>query len=119
MRFSTIVTLAGGIVTSAVAQSDRSDGLYATLSSTPNAKRAAQSDLDASVWKNLLSAPQTKRDDFDSPRNRPVKRQSGWNPPSDLKTPLQEVWEHYEKTYDGGLDANVNTGFHQIMANKG
>ncbi|SPJ71043.1 uncharacterized protein FTOL_00771 [Fusarium torulosum] len=106
MRFSTIVTLAGGIVTSTVAQSDRSDG-------------AALSDLDASVWKNLVSAPQTKRDDFDSPRNRPVKRQSGWSPPSDLKTPLQEVWEHYEKTYDGGLDANVNTGFHQIMANKG
>ncbi|KAF5970369.1 endoglucanase type F [Fusarium coicis] len=32
---------------------------------------------------------------------------------------LPEVWEPYEKTYDGGVDANVNTGFHQIMANKG
>ncbi|KAF5989812.1 putative endoglucanase type F [Fusarium bulbicola] len=53
------------------------------------------------------------------PQNRPVKRQSGWNPPAELKAPLQEVWEHYEKTYDGGLEANVNTGFHQIMANKG
>ncbi|KAM0199242.1 hypothetical protein ACHAPA_012037 [Fusarium lateritium] len=96
MRFSTILTLAGGI-----------------------ASAAAQSDLDASVWKNLLSAPQPKRSNIDSSRNRPVKRQSGWAPPSDLKAPLQEVWEHYEKTYDGGLDANVNTGFHQIMANKG
>ncbi|KAM0339123.1 hypothetical protein ACHAPU_011076 [Fusarium lateritium] len=97
MRFSTILALAGGIVTST----------------------AAQSDLDASVWKNLLSAPQPKRSNLDSSRNRPVKRQSGWAPPSDLKAPLQEVWEHDEKTYDGGLDANLNTGFHQIMANKG
>ncbi|KAM5362092.1 hypothetical protein ACJA88_014186 [Fusarium oxysporum] len=79
----------------------------------------AQSDLDGSVWKALLAEPQSKRGFSDTPRNRPVKRQSGWNPPADLKAPLQEVWEHYEKTYDGGLDANVNTGFHQIMANKG
>ncbi|KAJ4044788.1 hypothetical protein NW761_008295 [Fusarium oxysporum] len=79
----------------------------------------AQSDLDGSVWKALLAEPQSKRGFSDMPRNRPVKRQSGWNPPADLKAPLQEVWEHYEKTYDGGLDANVNTGFHQIMANKG
>jgi hypothetical protein len=79
----------------------------------------AQSDLDGSVWRALLAEPQSKRGFSDMPRNRPVKRQSGWNPPADLKAPLQEVWEHYEKTYDGGLDANVNTGFHQIMANKG
>ncbi|KAK2669658.1 Cellulose-binding domain, fungal [Fusarium oxysporum f. sp. vasinfectum] len=65
----------------------------------------AQSDLDGSVWKALLAEPQSKRGFSDMPRNRPL--------------PLQEVWEHYEKTYDGGLDANVNTGFHQIMANKG
>jgi hypothetical protein len=119
MRFSTILTLAGGIVGSTVAQSDRSNGLPETFSSAPDAKRAAQSDLDPAVWKNLLSAPQPKRSNLGSPNNRPVKRQSGWSPPSDLKAPLQEVWEHYEKTYDGGLDANVNTGFHQIMANKG
>ncbi|KAF5531775.1 endoglucanase type F [Fusarium phyllophilum] len=79
----------------------------------------AQSDLDGSVWKALSAEPQSKRGFSDIPRNRPVKRQSGWNPPADLKAPLQEVWEHYEKTYNGGLDANVNTGFHQIMTNKG
>ncbi|KAF5529028.1 endoglucanase type F [Fusarium napiforme] len=79
----------------------------------------AQSDLDGSVWKALLAEPQSKRGFSEIPRNRPVKRQSGWNPPSGLKDPLQEVWEHYEKTYDGGVDANVNTGFHQIMANEG
>ncbi|CAJ0542371.1 Ff.00g000440.m01.CDS01 [Fusarium sp. VM40] len=119
MRFSTILSLSGGIVASAVAHPDKSNGLYSTESTTPNVERAAQSDLDPSVWKNLLSAPQPKRSNLDSSRNRPVKRQSGWTPPSDLKAPLQEVWDHYVKTYDGGLDANVNTGFHQIMANKG
>lgn len=119
MRFSTILGLSGGIVASAVAHPDKSNGFYATESTTPNVERAAQSDLDPSVWKNLLSAPQPKRSNLDSSRNRPVKRQSGWTPPSDLKAPLQEVWDHYVKTYDGGLDANVNTGFHQIMANKG
>ncbi|KAJ4264248.1 hypothetical protein NW762_005442 [Fusarium torreyae] len=97
MRVSTISAIFGGLVASA----------------------AAQSDLDGSVWKALLNEPQSKRGYSDVARNRPVKRQSGWNPPADLKAPLQEVWEHYEKTYDGGLDANVNTGFHQIMANKG
>ncbi|KAI1015476.1 hypothetical protein LB504_010904 [Fusarium proliferatum] len=97
MRVSTISAIFSGLAVSAI----------------------AQSDLDGSVWKALLAEPQSKRGFSDMPRNRPVKRQSGWNPPADLKAPLQEVWEHYEKTYDGGLDANVNTGFHQIMANKG
>ncbi|KLO78809.1 uncharacterized protein LW93_4130 [Fusarium fujikuroi] len=97
MRVSTISAIFSGLAVSAI----------------------AQSDLDGSVWKALLAEAQSKRGFSDMPRNRPVKRQSGWNPPADLKAPLQEVWEHYEKTYDGGLDANVNTGFHQIMANKG
>ncbi|KAJ3526131.1 hypothetical protein NM208_g11337 [Fusarium decemcellulare] len=83
------------------------------------ASTAAQSDLDGSVWKNLEKLPQSKRVFADIPRNRPFKRQSGWNPPSDLKAPLEEVWKHYESTYDGGVDANQNWGFHQIMANKG
>ncbi|KAM0418970.1 hypothetical protein ACHAPT_012128 [Fusarium lateritium] len=84
------------------------------------ASTAAQSDLDASVWKNLENLPHSKRVFADIPRNRPFKRQSGWNPPSDLKAPLEEVWKHYESTYEnGGVDANKNWGFHQIMANKG
>ncbi|KAM0231459.1 hypothetical protein ACHAPO_008569 [Fusarium lateritium] len=82
------------------------------------ASTAAQSDLDASVWKALSNEPQSKRTFSDVTRNRPVKRQSGWNPPADLKAPLQEVWEHYEKTYED-FGKNENTGFHQIMANKG
>ncbi|RSL90324.1 hypothetical protein CEP51_000781 [Fusarium floridanum] len=84
------------------------------------ASTAAQSDLDPSVWKNLESLPQSKRTFPEHANNRPVKRQSGWNPPSDLKTPLEEVWKHYESTYGTkGVDDNVNWGFHQIMANKG
>ncbi|KAM5380081.1 hypothetical protein ACJZ2D_003728 [Fusarium nematophilum] len=83
------------------------------------ASAAAQSDLDASVWKGLESQSHSKRLLSSTPRNRPVKRQSGWNPPSDLKNALSEVWEHYESTYDGGITGNNNWGYHQIMANKG
>lgn len=52
--------------------------------------------------------------------NRPAKRQSGWNPPSNLALPLREVWDHQRQTYNGG---NVfgfrNYGWDQIMATGG
>lgn len=79
----------------------------------------ALSDLDASVWKDLESKQQSKRLFPDHARNRPVKRASGWSPPSDLATPLEEVWDHYVSTYDGGVAGNVNWGWQQVMANEG
>ncbi|KAH8688482.1 hypothetical protein BGZ61DRAFT_589040 [Ilyonectria robusta] len=78
----------------------------------------ALSDLDGSVWANLDSK-QSKRSFQYQSRNRPVKRASGWSPPSDLATPLTEVWDHVVSTYDGGADGNVNWGWHQVMANEG
>lgn len=45
---------------------------------------------------------------------------SGWNPPADLAKPLKEVWDHCEKTYNGGdLYSFKNYGWDQIMATKG
>ncbi|TDZ16783.1 hypothetical protein Cob_v010394 [Colletotrichum orbiculare MAFF 240422] len=73
-----------------------------------------KSDLDGSVWASLSNTP-SARSVGPQQRNRPFKRQSGWNPPSDLSAPLEQVWDHYEK---GKFD-NKNWGFDQIMANNG
>jgi hypothetical protein len=43
-----------------------------------------------------------------------------WSPPAHLVTPLNEVWQHQEQTYDGGnLYGFRNYGWDQIMANRG
>ncbi|MFC0532682.1 cellulose-binding domain-containing protein [Phytohabitans kaempferiae] len=45
---------------------------------------------------------------------------SGWNPPSNLVNPLNQVWTHQEQTYNNGnLYAFRNYGWDQIMANRG
>lgn len=80
---------------------------------------AALSDLDASVWKNLESGHARRSSFRRYPRNRPHKRADGWNPPASLTTALSEVWAHYIKTYDGGIDGNTNWGWQQVMANDG
>ncbi|KAH6641224.1 hypothetical protein F5144DRAFT_545297 [Chaetomium tenue] len=46
------------------------------------------------------------------------KRQSTWNPPPNLVTPLQQVWDHQMSTYNDPLGFR-NYGYDQIMANKG
>ncbi|CAH0053656.1 unnamed protein product [Clonostachys solani] len=51
--------------------------------------------------------------------NRPIKRQSGWSPPSDISTPLQEVWDHCIDTYSSGLYGFKNYGWDQLMATDG
>ena len=43
---------------------------------------------------------------------------TGWNPPANLVTPLNEVWAHQESTY-GNLYGFKNYGWDQVMANKG
>ncbi|KAI9162735.1 Cellobiose dehydrogenase [Paramyrothecium foliicola] len=79
----------------------------------------AISDLDGSVWKALDNKQQSGAASIDRLSNRPYKRQSGWNPPSDLAKPLKEVWDHYVSTYDGGVEGNKNWGWHQVIRNKG
>ena len=43
---------------------------------------------------------------------------TGWNPPANLVTPLNEVWAHQESTY-GNLYGFRNYGWDQVMANGG
>jgi hypothetical protein len=64
-------------------------------------------DLDGAVWKRLG-------------QNVRSKRQSSWNPPSNLVKPLQEVWDHSVKTYNNGeWEAFKNYGYDIIMAAEG
>ncbi|SEH03284.1 hypothetical protein SAMN05444920_1352 [Nonomuraea solani] len=44
--------------------------------------------------------------------------QTGWNPPANLVTPLNQVWQHVESTYPN-LYGFRNYGWDQVMANKG
>ncbi|RSL47432.1 hypothetical protein CEP54_013412 [Fusarium duplospermum] len=91
--------------------------LVALAASTAAQGTTPKSDLDASVWQALSNVKET-RSWQDLPRNRPAKRQSGWNPPSDLATPLKEVWDHCLKTYSDALGFK-NYGWDQLMAGKG
>ncbi|MEH1014457.1 cellulose binding domain-containing protein [Micromonospora sp. CPCC 206060] len=43
---------------------------------------------------------------------------SGWNPPANLVTPLNEVWTHQEQTYSN-LYGFRNYGWDQVFANRG
>ncbi|KAG8670893.1 hypothetical protein FPOAC2_04199 [Fusarium poae] len=77
---------------------------------------SAKSDLDGSVWQSLTSI--NTRSWSTVPRNRPTKRQSGWNPPSNLAGALKEVWDHEVKTYSDALGFK-NYGWDQVIAGKG
>ncbi|GAA3828277.1 hypothetical protein GCM10022226_56320 [Sphaerisporangium flaviroseum] len=43
---------------------------------------------------------------------------TGWNPPANLVTPLNQVWQHYVDTYPR-LNTFRNYGWDQVMANGG
>jgi hypothetical protein len=74
-------------------------------------------DGDAKVWEALEGV--SKRSPSEVTWNRPVKRQSGWSPPSSLVTPLKQVWDHCLSTYSNGLFGFKNYGWDQIMATQG
>ncbi|MER6177535.1 discoidin domain-containing protein [Streptosporangium sp. NPDC001681] len=44
---------------------------------------------------------------------------TGWSPPASLVTPLNQVWQHVESTYNPGPSAFRNYGWDQVMANGG
>ncbi|KAF2634794.1 hypothetical protein P280DRAFT_462991 [Massarina eburnea CBS 473.64] len=52
------------------------------------------------------------------PRERRDLGETTWNPPSDLVTPLQEVWDHEIDTYSDPLGFK-NYGFDQLVDGKG
>lgn len=77
---------------------------------------SARSDADPRVWESLQNVtPRMSR----PISNRPFKRQDGWNPPSELTKPLEEVWQHCLDTYSDGLFDFHNYGWDQIMATQG
>lgn len=91
---------------------------FVTLAASTAAQGTTpKSDLDASVWQGLSSV-NSAASWQDLPRNRPTKRQSGWNPPSNLATPLKEVWDHCLKTYSDAMGFK-NYGWDQLIAGKG
>jgi hypothetical protein len=96
-------------------------GLVACAASTVAAHTPASSsnsDLDGSVWQKL--SPVNRPSFLRRAWSRPVKRQSGWNPPSELTTPLKEVWDHCLATYsDGNLFGFKNYGWDQLMVTNG
>lgn len=80
---------------------------------------STNNDSDGSVWDALnTESPDVDARDT-SLWNRPAKRQSGWNPPSNLVTPLREVWQHQLDTYSNGLYGFRNYGWDQLRATQG
>ncbi|RDW82829.1 hypothetical protein BP6252_03941 [Coleophoma cylindrospora] len=78
-----------------------------TLTALYGAATAARTgddrDLKADVWAKTLN-----------------KRQTTWSPPSNLVTPLQEVWDHVSTTYNNGdLLGFKNYGYDILMASNG
>ncbi|KAH7359618.1 hypothetical protein BKA66DRAFT_562256 [Pyrenochaeta sp. MPI-SDFR-AT-0127] len=64
---------------------------------------------DSNAWDNVTPAG-SKRD----------LGQTTWNPPSNLVTPLKQVWDHQMQTYNNGNPfAFKNYGYDQVMAAKG
>ena len=73
-------------------------------------------DSHTSVWTQESHSKETRDSNL---WNRPEKRQSGWNPPSNLVTPLKQVWDHQVSTYSNGLFGFRNYGWDQIRATNG
>ncbi|KAI0555264.1 hypothetical protein F4679DRAFT_159962 [Xylaria curta] len=73
-------------------------------------------DTNSSIWSSVPDLPTSA-----SPSrswNRPFKRQSGWNPPSNLAGALKEVWDHCMSTYSNFWGFK-NYGWDQIHATGG
>lgn len=90
--------------------------LIATLAlaaSTTHARDSSASDADGSVWDNVKNVYSRSSLGY-----RLSRRNATWNPPSNLVTPLQEVWDHEVSTYSDALGFK-NYGYDQLMANKG
>lgn len=90
--------------------------LLALAAGTSALDFSTTSDFDGSAWQHGVSTASARST---TRWNRPAKRQSGWEPPSNLATPLQEVWDHCVDTYSEGLFGFNNYGWDQLMANDG
>ena len=81
-------------------------------------RRVAHSERDSSVWAALdgIKARTATHSTADSHIS---KRQSSFNPPAELATPLEEVWDHCLATYSQGLFGFENYGWDQLWATQG
>lgn len=77
------------------------------------AHNSSLSDSDASSWDNVNDLH--VRSEMEEPL---AKRQTTWNPPSNLVTPLKQVWDHEMSAYSDPLGFK-NYGYDQLIANKG
>lgn len=87
--------------------------LPGTLASPP-----VLGDANPAVWAQSLQ--ESRRSD--SSRGSPVPRgleKRDWSPPSNLASPLKQVWDHCLATYSSGLFGFRNFGWDQLVANNG
>jgi hypothetical protein len=94
-----------------------SAAMLALAASVASYDISTPSDEDGSVWAALSG--QEGSSVARRVTNRPSKRQTGWNPPSALVTPLKQVWDHQVATYSQGLYGFKNFGWDQLMAADG
>lgn len=92
----------------------------AALASLGSAAGPHSDDRDATAWAQTPARavePVSKR----TQHRRLVNRAStGWSPPSDLETPLKEVWDHTLSTYNSGDALGfMNYGWDQLEATSG
>ncbi|KAG6368311.1 hypothetical protein INS49_002516 [Diaporthe citri] len=78
-----------------------------------SAHNSSLSDSDAAIWDNVNDLH--VRSEM---QERLAKRQTTWNPPSNLVTPLKQVRDHEMSTYSNPLGFK-NYGYDQLIANKG
>ncbi|WP_117213704.1 cellulose-binding domain-containing protein [Allorhizocola rhizosphaerae] len=105
-------------------------GTNATVSFGFNGTWSGSNPVPASFTLNNVTCTGSVTSPTGSPTSSPTGQPpsssppptSGWNPPSNLVQPLNEVWAHVEQTYNGGnggWSRFRNYGWDQIMANRG
>ncbi|WP_254548374.1 cellulose-binding domain-containing protein [Catellatospora tritici] len=85
-----------------------------TTPASPSPSRTASPSPSPS--RSASPSPSPSRSASPSPSTSPSS--SGWNPPANLVQPLNEVWAHYESTYNQ-LYTFRNYGWDQVMAGGG
>ncbi|GAA4709997.1 cellulose-binding domain-containing protein [Phytohabitans rumicis] len=98
------------------------NGQFSTTNTSPTSFAVNGTTCTGSVTPTTgapTTAPPTTAPPTTAPPTTPPPT-SGWNPPSNLVQPLNEVWTHQEQTYNNGnLYGFRNYGWDQLLANRG
>jgi len=100
MRYSTPLTLALAASATALNFSSSNDTSSSIWSSVPESSTSHSSPAAARLW------------------DRPVFSRASWSPPSNLASPLKQVWDHCVSTYSNFWGFR-NYGWDQIHATGG